>query len=74
MNLKRGDKNAQDDILERKLKRKTIEEVADFLNVSPRTYWAKEHNKSEFTLKEAHMLSCYLEKSIEELFPDLFFK
>ncbi len=27
--------------LERKLKRKTIEEVADFLNVSPRTYWAK---------------------------------
>ncbi|MEK5246763.1 helix-turn-helix transcriptional regulator [Bacillus sp. FSL R9-9530] len=58
--------------LERKLRRKTIEEVADFLNVSPRTYWAKEHNKSEFTLKEAHMLSCYLEKSIEELFPDLF--
>ncbi len=57
----------------RKEQKKTIQEVADFLNISSRTYWAKEHGLSDFTLNEALKLSKCLQKSIVELFPDFFY-
>ncbi|PFT85750.1 transcriptional regulator, partial [Bacillus thuringiensis] len=40
----------------RKEQRMTQEKAANLIHIAPRTYFAKEHGKSDFTLKEAQKL------------------
>lgn len=52
----------------RKERRMTQEKAANLIRISPRTYFAKEHGKSDFTLKEAQKLAKYFETTVDELF------
>ena len=42
--------------------------IANLIHISPRTYFAKEHGKSDFTLKEAQKLAKYFKTTVDELF------
>ncbi|PFT67895.1 transcriptional regulator [Bacillus thuringiensis] len=52
----------------RKEQRMTQEKAANLIHTSPRTYFAKEHGKSDFTLKEAQKLAKYFKTTVDELF------
>ncbi|MBO3444840.1 helix-turn-helix transcriptional regulator [Clostridium sp. CCUG 7971] len=52
----------------RELKNVKQSEVAEFLEISPNTYWNKENGKTEFTISEAKKLSEYFDISVMELF------
>ncbi|MEW9579386.1 helix-turn-helix transcriptional regulator [Bacillus toyonensis] len=52
----------------RKERRMTQEKAANLINISPRTYFAKEHGNSDFTLKEAQKLAKYFKTTVDELF------
>ncbi|MES1053605.1 helix-turn-helix transcriptional regulator [Bacillus thuringiensis] len=52
----------------RKERRMTQEKVANLIHISTRTYFAKEHGKSDFTLKEAQKLANYFKTTVDELF------
>lgn len=52
----------------RKERRMTQEKTANLIHISPRTYFAKEHGKSDFTLKEAQKLAKYFKTTVDELF------
>ncbi|MDA2637417.1 helix-turn-helix transcriptional regulator [Bacillus cereus] len=52
----------------RKEQRMTQEKVANLIHIAPRTYFAKEHGKSDFTLKEAQKLAKYFKTTVDELF------
>ena len=44
------------------------QETANLIHIAPRTYFAKEHGKSDFTLKEAQKLAKYFKTTVDELF------
>ncbi|MEB9501985.1 helix-turn-helix transcriptional regulator, partial [Bacillus cereus] len=48
----------------RKEQRMTQETIANLIHISPRTYFAKEHGKSDFTLKEAQKLAKYFKTTV----------
>ncbi|MGG1327409.1 helix-turn-helix transcriptional regulator [Bacillus tropicus] len=52
----------------RKERRMTQEATANLIQISPRAYFAKEHGKSDFTLKEAQKLAKYFKTTVDELF------
>ncbi|UYX53332.1 helix-turn-helix domain-containing protein [Bacillus thuringiensis] len=52
----------------RKELRMTQEATANLINISPRTYYSKEHGKRDFTLKEAQKLAKYFKTTVDELF------
>ncbi|MBW3490609.1 helix-turn-helix transcriptional regulator [Bacillus sp. FDAARGOS_1420] len=52
----------------RKEQRMTQEKAANLIHIAPRTYFAKEHRKSDFTLKEAQKLATYFKTTVDELF------
>ncbi|MED1302977.1 transcriptional regulator [[Bacillus thuringiensis] serovar konkukian] len=52
----------------RKEQRLTQEKAANLIHISPRTYFAKEHGKRDFTLKEAQKLANYFQTTVDELF------
>ncbi|MBJ8025011.1 helix-turn-helix transcriptional regulator [Bacillus cereus] len=52
----------------RKEQRMTQEKAAKLIHIAPRTYFAKEHGKSDFTLKEAQKLAKYFKTTVDELF------
>lgn len=52
----------------RELKNVKQSDVAEFLEISPNTYWNKENGKTEFTISEAKKLSKYFDISVLELF------
>ncbi|MBJ8024623.1 helix-turn-helix transcriptional regulator [Bacillus cereus] len=54
----------------RKERRMTQEKAANLIHTSPRTYFAKEHGKSDFTLKEAQKLAKYFKTTVDELFEE----
>lgn len=52
----------------RKERRMTQEKTTNLIHISPRTYFSKEHGKSDFTLKEAQKLAKYFKTTVDELF------
>ncbi|MGX5633408.1 helix-turn-helix transcriptional regulator [Bacillus thuringiensis] len=52
----------------RKEQRMTQVAAAKLIYISPRAYFAKEHRKSDFTLKEAQKLAEYFNTTVDELF------
>ena len=46
----------------------TQEKAANLIHIATRTYFAKEHGKSDFTLKEAQKLAKYFKTTVDELF------
>ncbi|PYE94100.1 DNA-binding XRE family transcriptional regulator [Bacillus sp. 196mf] len=52
----------------RKEQRMTQVAAANLIRISPRAYFAKEHGKSDFTLKEAQKLAVYFKTTVDELF------
>ena len=52
----------------RKEQRMTQEAIANLIHISPRTYFAKEHGKRDFTIKEAQKLAKYFKTTVDELF------
>ena len=46
----------------------TQETIANLINIAPKTYYLKEHGKSDFTLKEAQKLAKYFKTTVDELF------
>lgn len=52
----------------RKEQRMTQETTANLINIAPKTYYLKEHGKSDFTLKEAQKLAKHFKTTVDELF------
>ncbi|PGS81030.1 transcriptional regulator [Bacillus cereus] len=52
----------------RKERRMTQVAAAKLINKGQRTYYSKEHGKSDFTLKEAQKLAEYFKTTVDELF------
>ncbi|MEX0417891.1 helix-turn-helix transcriptional regulator [Bacillus sp. C30] len=52
----------------RKEQRMTQGATANLINISSRTYFAKEHGNRDFTLKEAQKLAKYFKTTVDELF------
>ena len=53
----------------RKEIRKSQSEIADVIGITRVSYNNKELGKSDFTIREAHILALYFNKTMDELFP-----
>jgi len=54
--------------LERKRSGMSISKMAKLLDISYTTYWRKENNPHNFTVKEVELLLAYFDKEFYDLF------
>ncbi|WP_369546156.1 helix-turn-helix transcriptional regulator [Bacillus velezensis] len=52
----------------RKEKRKSQNDVAQYLNINKQTYYLKEKGVSDFTITEGQKLANYFDRTLDELF------